>query len=60
MPALAVERSNRLDEIHIQKEFNIAEAISSIQFYWNLARQRGETIVVEIWKQPPNPEQKGG
>ena len=39
----------RLDEIKITKAFNVGEALSSIQFYWNLARQRGETIVVEIW-----------
>lgn len=50
------EQANRLDEIVIRKEFNVAEALSSIQFYWNLARQRGETIVVEIWKQPPEKE----
>lgn len=59
MPVL-VEQSNRLDEIVIKKDFNIAEALSSIQFYWNLARQRGETIVVEIWKQKLEPTEGGG
>ena len=40
---------DRIDEIQIKKEFNVAEALSAIQFFWNLARQQGETITVEIW-----------
>ena len=57
---VATEQANRLDEIVIRKEFNVNEAISAIQFYWNLARQRGETIVVEIWKQTTDPREDGG
>ncbi|QGH73341.1 MAG: hypothetical protein [Siphoviridae sp. cttb18] len=54
------DQANRLDEIVISKEFDINAALSAIQFYYNLARHRGETIVVEIWRQKNDPKEEGG
>mgnify|MGYP001590469281 CR=1 FL=1 len=39
----------RLDEIVIHDEFSLAGAISSMKFYWELARQHGETLTYELW-----------
>ncbi len=42
--------AKRLDEVVVKKEFDVEEAVSSIRFYANLAKHKGETIVVEIWQ----------
>lgn len=55
-----LQQTNRLDEVIVRKEFDIHAAIESIRFYWNLARQKGETIVVEVWRQKTDPLEKGG
>lgn len=39
----------RLDEVVVSTPFDLNAAIDSIRFYWNLARHKGENIVVEVW-----------
>jgi hypothetical protein len=39
----------RLDEVQVSNPFTLEEAVSSLRFYWNLARHKGETITMEIW-----------
>lgn len=39
----------RLDEVVVISPFTLEEAISSLRFYWNLAKHKGETITMEIW-----------
>lgn len=39
----------RLDEVTINSQADIKVIAESIYFYWNLARHKGEPIVVEVW-----------
>jgi hypothetical protein len=39
----------RLDEVVVSSAFTLEEAISSLRFYWGLARHKGEPITVEVW-----------
>lgn len=39
----------RLDEVTVTSQADIKVIAESIYFYWNLARHKGEPIVVEIW-----------
>lgn len=39
----------RLDEVVVSSAFTLEEAISSVRFYWNLARHKGKPITMEIW-----------
>jgi hypothetical protein len=57
---MVAEQSNKLDEIHIKKDFDVAAALEAIRFWWTLARSKGENLVCEIWKEPPKQEEKGG
>lgn len=39
----------RLDEVVVSNPFTLEEAISSLRFYWNLAKHKGQPITLEIW-----------
>lgn len=39
----------RLDEVVVTSPFTLEEAISSLRFYWNLAKHKGESVTMEIW-----------
>lgn len=58
--AVMFSQEDMLDEIIVRKEFNVAEALSSIQFYWNLAKLRGELMVVEVRRLRTDPMEEGG
>ncbi len=60
MPGVKIKDASaeKLDEVVIKKGSDITEALSLIQFYWNLARQSDGTITVEIWKQQPRPNKE--
>ena len=48
-----MDSQERLDELVVKNQFDINAATDSIRFYWNLARQKGEPVVVEIWTSKP-------
>ena len=48
-----IVQQEKLDEILIKSDYDVREAISAIKFYWNLARNKNEHIVVQIHKEPP-------
>lgn len=52
--------TNQLSEIAVKKEFDLNQVISDIHFYFHLLRQRGETLVVELRKEPQKLEERGG
>ena len=31
---------------------DLADAINSLRFFWNLARVKGEAIIIEVWANP--------
>lgn len=39
----------RVDCVEIGTVFQLNEAISSLKFYWNLARVKGTKITMELW-----------
>lgn len=39
----------RIDNIEIDSSFQLEAAISSLRFYWNLAKHKNETIAFELW-----------
>jgi len=39
----------RIDCVDISSVFQLNEAISSLRFYWNLARIKGAKITMELW-----------
>ena len=53
------EESKKVDEVIIRKDFNLDEAISSLRFYWNLARREGRVLIMELWRDK-EPLEDGG
>lgn len=52
-----MEGQERLDEVRVDSEFKLREAIDSLKFYWNLARHRGEPVIMEVWgAKKPSPK----
>jgi len=41
----------RIDCTTIDSEFKLSEAISSLKFYWNLAKHRGTPMTYELWSE---------
>lgn len=39
----------RLDVVEIDSEFQLEAAISSLRFYWNLARHKNQKLAYEVW-----------
>lgn len=39
----------RVDYVEIGTVFQLNEALSSLRFYWNLARIKGTKITMELW-----------
>ena len=49
------EITERIDNIEIVKDAQLAEAISSLKFYFNLARKEGRTLYYELWQKRDKP-----
>lgn len=50
--AVAVEGGKsyeRISEAVITTEFDLAQAVSDLRFYFELAKKRGESVTVELW-----------
>ena len=55
-----VQQSSKLDEVTVRTYFDLNAAIDSIKFYYNLAVHKGDSIVVEIWREKTEPKEQGG
>lgn len=53
-------RSKKVYEGIIKCDFDLEKVLNALRFFWNLARSRKENVVVELWEEPKNLEEKGG